>query len=168
METKFILVNSLQEQLILSLFDYNEHRKDTPLGTAAFEMNKLLEDATQEGIQLPILKDGKDRGHIRLNASYYPVLKPEVVGGKEQLPNTSLYKLHYSNTSLNPFIRRRYRASDIPSSQRAGRLKVARWGSQPVCEGVPRRQRYRHSQIANHQTHEQSRLGVSHRVSMRG
>ncbi|KAF8845383.1 tricalbin [Paxillus ammoniavirescens] len=90
METKFILVNSLQEQLILSLLDYNEHRKDTPLGAAAFEMNKLLEDATQEGIQLPILKDGKDRGHIRLNASYYPVLKPEVVDGKEQLPNTNV------------------------------------------------------------------------------
>ncbi|KAF9243825.1 C2 domain-containing protein [Melanogaster broomeanus] len=90
METKFILVNSLQEQLVLGLLDYNELRKDTPLGAATFEMNKLLEDATQEGIELPILKDGKDRGRLRCNVSYYPVLKPEVVDGTEQMPNTNV------------------------------------------------------------------------------
>ncbi|KIJ68717.1 hypothetical protein HYDPIDRAFT_81596 [Hydnomerulius pinastri MD-312] len=90
METKFILVNSLHESLVFNLLDYNEHRKDTPLGAATFEMQKLLEDATEEGIELPILKDGKDRGHIRFNISFYPVLKPEVVEGKEQLPNTSV------------------------------------------------------------------------------
>ncbi|KAF9229629.1 tricalbin [Gyrodon lividus] len=118
METKFILVNSLQEQLVLTLLDYNEHRKDTPLGAAAFEMNKLLEDATQEGIELPILKDGKDRGLIRLNVSYYPVLKSQVVDGKEQLPNTNVgivrLTLHQAKEldaskslsgDLNPFVK---------------------------------------------------------------
>ncbi|KAG2155499.1 C2 domain-containing protein [Suillus clintonianus] len=72
METKFILVNSIQESLVLSLFDYNDHRKDTPLGAATFELQKLLEDATQEGLELPVLKDGKDRGLIRLSVNYFP------------------------------------------------------------------------------------------------
>lgn len=90
METKFIMVNSLQESLVLSLLDYNDHRKDTPLGAATFELQKLLEDATQEGLELPVLKDGKDKGTIRLNVNYFPVLKPESVNGKENLPQTNV------------------------------------------------------------------------------
>jgi len=89
METKFILVNSLHETLVLSLLDYNELRKDTPLGAATFELEKLLEDATQEGLELPVLKDGKEKGLIRFNVNYFPVLKPEIVEGKEILPQTS-------------------------------------------------------------------------------
>ncbi|KAG2756512.1 tricalbin [Suillus brevipes Sb2] len=90
METKFVLVNSLQESLVLNLFDYNDHRKDTPLGAATFELQKLLEDATQEGLELPVLKDGKDRGMMRLNVNYFPVLKPESFNGKENLPQTNV------------------------------------------------------------------------------
>ncbi|KAG2350711.1 tricalbin [Suillus weaverae] len=89
-ETKFILVNSLQESLVLSLLDYNDHRKDTPLGAATFELEKLLEDATQEGLELPVLKDGKDKGMIRLDVNYFPVLKPESVNGKENLSQTNV------------------------------------------------------------------------------
>jgi Ca2+-dependent lipid-binding protein len=74
---------------VLNLIDYNEHRKDTPLGATTFELEKLLEDATQEGLELPILKDGKDRGMIRFGINYFPVLKPETVEGKEILPQTS-------------------------------------------------------------------------------
>ncbi|KAG1783596.1 C2 domain-containing protein [Suillus placidus] len=90
METKFILVNSLQESLVLGLLDYNDHLKDTPLGAATFELQKLLEDATQEGLELPVLKDGKDRGMIRLGVNYFPVLKPESVNGKENLSQTNV------------------------------------------------------------------------------
>jgi Ca2+-dependent lipid-binding protein len=90
METKFIMVNSLQESLVLSLLDYNEHLKDTHLGTATFEMQKLLEDATREGLELPVLKDGKDKGIIRLEVNYFPVLKLETVNGKENLPQTNV------------------------------------------------------------------------------
>ncbi|KAL4069403.1 C2 domain-containing protein [Scleroderma citrinum] len=90
METKFILVNSLQEPLVLNVMDYNDHRKDTNLGAATFDLQKLLEDASIEGLQHPVLKDGKDRGQLRIDMSYYPVLKPELVDGKEQLPNTNV------------------------------------------------------------------------------
>ncbi|OJA07635.1 hypothetical protein AZE42_01107 [Rhizopogon vesiculosus] len=90
METKFILVNSIHETLVLSLLDYNDHRKDTPLGAATFEMEKLLEDATQEGLELNILKDGKEKGFIRFGVNYFPVLKPETVEGKEILPQTNV------------------------------------------------------------------------------
>ncbi|KAF8213474.1 C2 domain-containing protein [Mycena galopus ATCC 62051] len=83
METKFILINSLAESLVLSLFDYNEHRKNTLLGSASFELAQLQDDATREGIEAALLKDGKERGTLRYDVSYFPVIKPEE--GKEEL-----------------------------------------------------------------------------------
>ena len=89
-ETKFLLINSLTESRSLTVFDWNEHRKDSELGAATFDLSKLAEDATQEGIEAKVLKDGKERGELRFDVSFYPVLKPEVVDGKEkELPDTS-------------------------------------------------------------------------------
>ncbi len=90
METKFLLVNSLTENLVLKLWDYNDHRANTDLGFATFDLSKLEQDATQENIEVPILKDGKERGTLRFDVNFYPVLKPEVdAGGKETLPDSS-------------------------------------------------------------------------------
>lgn len=86
METKFLLVNNLTESLILSLMDYNDHRKDSEIGSALFDLSKLREDATLEGLEAPILKDGKEKGSMRFDVTFHPVLKPEVdSGGKELL-----------------------------------------------------------------------------------
>ncbi|KAH9948433.1 C2 domain-containing protein [Amylocystis lapponica] len=91
METKFLLVNSLTESLVMSLLDYNEHRKDTELGLATFDMTKLREDATHEGLESAILKDGKERGTLRYDVSFYPVLKAEAgQGGIEEIPDTKV------------------------------------------------------------------------------
>lgn len=90
-ETKFLLVNNLTESLNLSVWDYNDHRKNTELGELLFDLNKLAEDAVQEGIEQPILKDGKERGILRYDVSFYPVLKPQATaeGAEAQLPETS-------------------------------------------------------------------------------
>ncbi|OJT13069.1 hypothetical protein TRAPUB_10382 [Trametes pubescens] len=91
METKFLLVNSLTENLVLKLWDYNDHRANTDLGFATFDLSKLEQDATQENIEVPILKDGKERGTLRFDVNFYPVLKPEVdAGGKEMLPDSKV------------------------------------------------------------------------------
>ncbi|KZT23846.1 tricalbin [Neolentinus lepideus HHB14362 ss-1] len=89
-ETKFLLVNSLSDTLVLSVFDYNDHRKNTELGSATFDLSKLQEDATLENLEAEVLKDGKERGTLRFDLSFYPVLKPEVVDGKEELPDTTV------------------------------------------------------------------------------
>lgn len=83
METKFLLVNALNESLILNLWDYNDHRKNALMSSATFELSKLAEDATQEGIVAPLLKDGKERGELRYDVSFYPVLEAEE--GKEAI-----------------------------------------------------------------------------------
>ncbi|KAJ3718444.1 C2 domain-containing protein [Lentinula raphanica] len=87
METKFVLVNSLSETLNLNLYDFNDHRKDTLLGTATFELAQLQEDAVREGLTSPLLKDGKDRGELKYDISFYPVLKPEE---GQEVPDTKV------------------------------------------------------------------------------
>lgn len=118
METKFILVNSLQDPLVLNLMDYNEHRKDTNLGAATFDLLKLQDDASIESTKQPIYKDGKDRGELRFSISYYPVLKPELVGGQEVLPNTSLSTAALYNEGADLGRRCWYRSPDHTPSKR--------------------------------------------------
>jgi Ca2+-dependent lipid-binding protein len=57
----------------------------------SFELAKLQEDATWEGIEQAVLRDGKERGLLRYDVSFYPVLKPTAVAGSadEELPETS-------------------------------------------------------------------------------
>jgi len=100
--------------------DYNEHRKDTELGASIFELGKLDEDATQEDLSLPLLKDGKDRGELRFDVSYFPVLKPQVdESGVEELPESSTSPSFFRDPSLicNPASRRRHRAIHNSSGQ---------------------------------------------------
>jgi len=81
METKYLLVNNLNENLVLSLYDFNDHRKNALMGSATFPLSKLLEDSTQEDLVSQLVKDGKDRGELRYEVNYYPCIEPEE--GKE-------------------------------------------------------------------------------------
>ena len=81
----------MSETLNFQIFDENDHRKDSLMGQASFELHALLEDATHEAIEKAVLKDGKDRGTILFDVSYFPVIVPAVVDGKpEPLPETSV------------------------------------------------------------------------------
>ena len=53
--------------LCMTAMDYNEHRKDSDLGSATFELATLQDDATKEGVTAPINKDGKHRGELRFD-----------------------------------------------------------------------------------------------------
>ena len=90
-ETQFILINSLADVLNLTLWDYNEHRGDNNLGTVTQELATLTEDAEQEGLVGKILHGGKDRGELRYDLSFFPVLQPQKAadGTIEPLPDTA-------------------------------------------------------------------------------
>ncbi|EIW70089.1 hypothetical protein TREMEDRAFT_71520 [Tremella mesenterica DSM 1558] len=89
-ETHFVLLNNLAEVLALQLYDYNEHRPDNLLGTATQELQTLQEDNEQEGLVGKIIGGGKDRGELRYDIAWYPVLKPakNPDGTFEALPDT--------------------------------------------------------------------------------
>ena len=47
--------------------DHNDHRNDSELGSATFDLSSLVEDAVKEGVEAKILKDGKERGTLRFD-----------------------------------------------------------------------------------------------------
>lgn len=90
-ETKFILVSSLTGSLGLTVWDYNEHRKDGELGVVNWDLAKLQEDSSQEGLIEKVFLDGKDRGDLKFDVSFFPVIKPQIIDGKpEPIPETSV------------------------------------------------------------------------------
>lgn len=133
METKFLLVNSLTDSLVLSLFDYNDHRKNALLGASTFELSQLQEDAIREGIASPILKDGKERGELRYDVSYYPVVKPEE--GNEELLASCTYFYLLGGASLIFFYRSGWNCPDYDTSGQGAR-----------CEQIPLRRPQPHGQ----------------------
>lgn len=76
--------------LSLALMDFNDHRPDSHLGAASFELKSLEEDPEQENLSTPVMLDGKERGQVQYSLSYYPVIKPTVAedGKVEPLPET--------------------------------------------------------------------------------
>ncbi|CAE6534959.1 unnamed protein product [Rhizoctonia solani] len=89
-EVRFLLVNSLMETLDLTILDYNDRGKDTYLGRACFELSNLTHNTTHEGLVCKILKDGKERGEIRFDVSFFPAIEPQMLGGGniQALPET--------------------------------------------------------------------------------
>ena len=75
--------------MVFNLLDFNDHRKDTPLGSVSFSLSKLIEEQTHEDIVSTILHDGKDNGELRYDVNYYPVIEPEE-GKAEVLADSSM------------------------------------------------------------------------------
>lgn len=57
------------------------------MSTSTFDLSKLLEDSIHEGIVTPLLKDGKERGELRFDVNFYPVIEPEE--GQEEILDSS-------------------------------------------------------------------------------
>lgn len=73
--------------MVLNLLDYNDHRKDTALGSATFSLSKLVEEQIHEDIVDTILHDGKDHGELRYDVQYFPVIEAE--DGKPEVLDSS-------------------------------------------------------------------------------
>jgi C2 domain len=75
METKFVVLRSLDDTLTLSLFDHHEHWKHNFLGVSSYKLSKLREDAVQAGLVLSLLKNETTRGELLIDLIYYPLLQ---------------------------------------------------------------------------------------------
>ncbi|GAA5961362.1 hypothetical protein JCM21900_006679 [Sporobolomyces salmonicolor] len=90
-ETKYILLNNLNDTLTMTLFDWNDHRPDNDIGTVNFDLKSLHKDGEQIGKTGEVIYDGKARGHLKFDAVYYPVLQPKKQpdGTLEPVPETT-------------------------------------------------------------------------------
>lgn len=90
-ETHYLLVNSLNDNLSFTVYDYNEHRPDSDLGNVLFDLSKMDENAEQPALSSKIIREGKERGELNYGISYFPVLKPTKLpdGTVEDPPESS-------------------------------------------------------------------------------
>jgi len=71
-----ILVNNLHEVICMEIFDKDNVRKDRQLGQANFDLKSLESEAVQDDIWCKVLRNGKERGSVRIRAAYFPVQEP--------------------------------------------------------------------------------------------
>lgn len=74
-ETKYILVNNLQETLTMSFFDYNDHRKDKLIGKLNIPLDTLETTPDQENLSGEVQDAGKSRGAVNYKLHWFPVLE---------------------------------------------------------------------------------------------
>ncbi|KAF9581003.1 hypothetical protein BGW38_002137, partial [Lunasporangiospora selenospora] len=84
-ETNTILVNNLNEVVCMEIMDKDNIRKDRPLGQANFDLKSLEEEPIQDDIWCKVLRNGKERGAVRVRAAYYPVQPPQPSADGSQL-----------------------------------------------------------------------------------
>lgn len=74
-ETKHIIITTYNGNLDLDIFDFNDFRKDAPLGKATFDMKQLEGDQEHENVTLPIMVGLKQKGQIVCDIRFFPVLE---------------------------------------------------------------------------------------------
>ena len=90
-ETKYAIVTSFNDILTLTVFDYNEYRKDKELGTASFPLERIQDIHEHENERLEVLTNGKARGLITADVRFFPVLEGRAKedGTKEPPPESN-------------------------------------------------------------------------------
>ncbi|KAM0786716.1 hypothetical protein ACM66B_002158 [Microbotryomycetes sp. NB124-2] len=138
-ETLFILLNNLNETLSLRVMDWNEHRPDSELGTASFDLKSLNEDGQQEGVTGDVLFDGKARGQVKFDAIFYPVLVankladgtiepiPETKSGVVRLVVHQAKELDPRGQQINPFVNVTLNGRKVHQSQTLKRTPNPVW-----------------------------------------
>ncbi|GAA5849255.1 hypothetical protein JCM8547_006494 [Rhodosporidiobolus lusitaniae] len=129
-ETHYLLLNTLNDTLTLTLWDWNETRKDSDLGTVTFDLKSLADDGEQPGLTGDVIYDGKPRGQVKFDVNYFPVLKekkgpdgtvepvPETTSGVVRLVIHQAKDLDaHGQSQINPFFTVRLNDKPVHRSQ---------------------------------------------------
>lgn len=87
-ETKYIIVDSLEQKLSLSCYDFNDVRKDALIGKVEFDMAELYQNPSFENISSKLMSDGKARGVLNYDIHWLPVIDKESSENKESTENS--------------------------------------------------------------------------------
>ncbi|TIA79421.1 hypothetical protein E3P98_03303 [Wallemia ichthyophaga] len=139
METKYLLVNSLNDQLVLNVYDYNDYRKDSDIGLATYNIQSLADDPLQEHVMTKLYNNGREKGDIIFDLSYYPVMEPPKEGDSlEAVPDlpTGVVRLYiheakYLNTDVSKVGRVNPSASVYLKNKQVQQTKMIRGTNSP-------------------------------------
>ena len=85
-ETINVIITSTKDTLDIAVFDFNEYRKDRPIGNATFALEKLEEENEREEEQLEVMYNGKPKGVIQCDIRFFPVLSEKKLEDGTVLP----------------------------------------------------------------------------------
>lgn len=97
-ETQYVLVNNLQQQLMIDLWDFNDHTKNKLIGSSSFDLQELLQKETFDNIDTSLKLSGKNKGHLRYSLKWFPVLEGEELedGTKSAPPESEVGILKFT------------------------------------------------------------------------
>lgn len=83
-ETKYILINSLDQKLTMSCFDFNDVRKDQLIGNIEFDMTTLYQTPVIDKRSDDLFIGSKPKGTLNYSIQYFPVVeRKQNQSGKE-------------------------------------------------------------------------------------
>lgn len=95
-ETVNVILTSLKDNLNITVYDYNEYRKDKELGMVTFALSNLSKDESFENQHLEVIASGRPRGIVQADIRFFPVLEgAKLADGSDAPPpesNTGIVK----------------------------------------------------------------------------
>lgn len=76
-ETKYLLVNSLEQKLTMTCLDFNELRKDALVGSFEFNLADLYQKHAYEHTAVELKSGGKSKGLLNFSINWFPVLSDD-------------------------------------------------------------------------------------------
>lgn len=109
-ETKYILVNKLSDIARLTIWDFNDFRKDKVIGVASLPLDSLATKPDQTGVSIEILDNGKSHGTLDCELHWLPVLEHKT------LEDGTIEPPAESNTGILRFITHQCKDLDATKS----------------------------------------------------
>ncbi|KAH3663453.1 hypothetical protein WICMUC_005979 [Wickerhamomyces mucosus] len=101
-ETVYILVNNFTDPLTITVFDYNEDRKDKNIGNLQLDMNVISSTPVDKNRIGQFLRNSKPVGELLYDYEFFPTLEEtKLADGSSQPPpdlNTGLCKIELTET----------------------------------------------------------------------
>ena len=83
-ETKYLLVNSLDQKLNLTCYDFNDVRKDALIGSFDIDLSELYQKPAQEHLSKDLVARGKSKGVLNYSIDWFPVMEKEGTKSAEE------------------------------------------------------------------------------------
>ncbi|QLG73085.1 hypothetical protein HG535_0E01690 [Zygotorulaspora mrakii] len=88
-ETKYILLNDLNQRITLSCFDFNDARKDTLIGNAEVNLKQLTQDPVMTDLTTELKHGTHTKGRLNYSMHWFPVI--------QKTPDESSDAIKYQN-----------------------------------------------------------------------
>lgn len=144
-EVKYLLLTNLNDMLIMNVMDFNDHRKDSDIGMASFDLATLNEERNSKDSNAKIIYDGKEHGLLDYGIHFFPVLEPskdeegnvipppDLPSGVVRVSITQAQDLDSSgsifNGNISPYAVLRVGKKQIHKTQTMKQTKNPNWGN---------------------------------------